>query len=245
MSAPNSRAARRQHARGGATPPPSRDPMQPIYVGVAVLLVAIIGAFGIMRWQQQRTIDAAVATPSPNPNFTSKPIALVDGSTLGAKTFPDGDTKSGGNGAPIDGIECARQEYTANGFLHIHPHLSLFVNGKQLSIPRSVGLFSPKQPQCIYWTHTHDASGILHVEAPQFTAPGGGDFTLGIFFDIWGEPLTRDNVAGHRGAVVAYVNGAPYDGDLRAIPLKSHQQVVLEVGTPTVPPPRYEFPPTE
>jgi hypothetical protein len=33
-----------------------------------------------------------------------------------------------------------------------------------------------------------------------------------------------------------------YDGDLRAIPLAAHQQIVLEVGTPVVPPPNYVLP---
>ncbi len=66
-----------------------------------------------------------------------------------------------------------------------------------------------------------------------------------MFFDIWGQPLSRDDVAGLKGPVIAYVNGAEYDGPLRLIPLRSHQQVVLEIGTPTVPPPNYVFPPND
>jgi hypothetical protein len=99
---------------------------------------------------------------------------------------------------------------------------------------------------CLYWIHTHDASGIIHIEAPAVTPPTGGDhYTLGMFFDIWGEPLTRDNVAGLKGPVTAFVNGAKYDGELKDIPLLSHQQVVLEVGTPVVPPPNYVMPPND
>jgi len=45
--------------------------------------------------------------------------------------------------------------------------------------------------------------------------------------------------------VSAYVNGSPYNGDLRSIPLVSHQQIVLEVGKPVVPPPNYVFPPND
>ena len=64
-----------------------------------------------------------------------------------------------------------------------------------------------------------------------------------MLFDIWGQPLDRTIVAGINGPVTAYVNGAQYDGDLRAIPLTAHQQITLEVGTPIVPPPNYVFPP--
>jgi hypothetical protein len=54
--------------------------------------------------------------------------------------------------------------------------------------------------------------------------------------------LERNNVAGFSGPVAAFVNGTKYDGDLRAIPLGAHQEIVLEVGTPAVPPPNYTFP---
>jgi hypothetical protein len=64
-----------------------------------------------------------------------------------------------------------------------------------------------------------------------------------MLFDIWGQPLQPDDVAGLKGSVTAYVNGQKYDGDLTAIPLRAHQQIVLEIGTPLVPPPNYAFPP--
>jgi hypothetical protein len=65
-----------------------------------------------------------------------------------------------------------------------------------------------------------------------------------MLFDIWGQPLQQDEVATFKGSVTAYVNGQQYTGDLRNIPLGSHQQIVLEVGTP-VPPPNYKFPPND
>ena len=53
-----------------------------------------------------------------------------------------------------------------------------------------------------------------------------------MLFDIWGQPLQREDVAGIVGPVTAYVNGTKYDGDLRAIPLGAHQQIVLRSATP-------------
>src|SRR6185437_2852232 len=98
---------------------------------------------------------------------------------------------------------------------------------------------------CLYWIHAHDGSGIIHVEAPELGPPGGGPYTLGMFFDVWGQALTGSGVAGFKGPVTDYVNGAKYNGDLRVTPLRSHQEITLEVGTPLVPPPLYSWPPND
>jgi hypothetical protein len=42
---------------------------------------------------------------------------------------------------------------------------------------------------CFYWLHTHDESGIIHIEAPLHR-----DFTLGQFFDIWNKKLSNDQI---------------------------------------------------
>jgi hypothetical protein len=131
------------------------------------------------------------------------------------------------------------------GTLHVHTHLAIFYKGTQVQVPRLIGA-APLPPQgCLYWIHTHAPDGIIHVESPVLAPEGSAGFDLGMFFDIWGQPLTRDDVAGLEGPVIAYVNGTLYDGDLRQIPLKSHQQVVLEIGTPAVPVPNYAFPPAD
>jgi hypothetical protein len=244
----NSRSERRRQARGGSAPPPKRDPMTIVYISAAVLVVVVIGIFAFMNWMQQREITQAYATPTPAPvaGPTSKPIALADGETLGKPLIKTGkilaDTQTGGQGQPIDGITCGGMEY---GTLHVHSHLAIFYNGTQVEIPRLIGA-APVPPQgCLYWIHTHAPDGIIHVESPVLAPEGSAGFDLGMLFDIWGQPLARDNVAGLKGPVVAFVNGTKYDGDLRMIPLKSHQQIVLEVGTQTTAPPNYAFPPAD
>ena len=221
--------------------------MTVVYISAAVLVVVVIAIFATMNWMQQRQLAQANATPTPAPSATatSKPIQLADGETIGKPAFklfkgslPN--TPTGGQGQPVDGITCGGMEYST---LHIHTHLSIFYHGTQLAVPKLVGA-APLPPQgCLYWIHTHSMDGIIHVESPVLAPEGSPGFELGMFFDIWGQPLARDNVAGLKGPVIAYVNGTLYDGDLRAIPLRSHQQVVLEIGTPTVPPPNYAFPP--
>jgi hypothetical protein len=241
MSQP-SRAERRRQQRGGAAPPPRRDPMRAVYIGIGIALVALILAFAGFNWWQNRSVQQANATPTPGPNASIKPIQLANGENLGA-AFTKGKypvTPAGGHGHPVDGVGCGEMEY---GVLHVHTHLAIFHNGKQMLVPQYVGFAPNLAGGCLYWIHTHDGSGIIHIEAPDIAPPQGGPFTLGMFFDIWGQPLRRDNVAGLTGPVTAYVNGTKYDGDLHAIPLGAHQQIVLEIGTPIVAPPNYAFPP--
>jgi hypothetical protein len=169
-----------------------------------------------------------------------RPIALVQATQVGKAVFPPGDTASGGNGQPVDGIQGLSQEMLA---VHIHAHLSLFDRGVQIAVPLGIGIVNPRVMNgfaggsALYWLHTHDATGIIHVESPDART-----YTLGQFFDIWGRPLGKTNVAGMQGTVHAFVDGRPYSGDPRAIVLTAHEQITLEVGEPVVSPPVYTFP---
>lgn len=172
----------------------------------------------------------------------SAAVPLVQGTQVGLAMFEPGDTPQGGNGQPVDGIEGSSREMLK---VHVHAHLALFHKGQQIAIPYGIGIVKPFQAtngfvgmgRGIYWLHTHDATGIIHVESPDDRT-----YTLGQFFDIWGQPLTTTNVAGLKGPVRAFVDGKPYSGNPRAIVLGAHTQITLEVGTPTVPPPTYLFP---
>lgn len=245
----SSRADRRRHERGGSGPPPHRDPMVPIYIGLAVIIVLIFAGFGIMSWIQNSQRDAqqsfVTSTPTPGPAASRKPVVLEPTKTLGKDTFKialneSADLRSGGRGTAVDGIPCQSMEQAV---LHVHAQLSLFVNGVQIAIPRNVGIVGAITGVCLYWIHTHDNSGVIHLEAGSAIPPNGGNYTLRNFFDIWGEPLSRAQVGPFKGPVTAFVNGSQYNGDLATIPLRAHQQIMLEVGKPVVPPPNYTFPP--
>ena len=170
------------------------------------------------------------------------PIPLAQGTQVGRAMFDPGDTAQGGNGQPVDGIEGSSREMLK---VHVHAHLALFHNGEQIAVPYGIGIVKPFQPnngfvgmgQGIYWLHTHDATGIIHVESPDDRR-----YTLGNFFDIWGQPLGLRDVAGLKGVVRAFVDGKRYSGDPRAIVLRAHTQITLEVGAPFVTPPVYAFP---
>jgi hypothetical protein len=121
---------------------------------------------------------------------------------------------------------------------HFHAHLALVQNGTTVPLPGGIGILQDRQ--CLYWLHTHAADGIIHIESP-----GTATFTLGQFFDIWGQPLSSTQAGPLRADLGAqlhvFVDGAPYPGDLRAIPLTPHELITIELGA-EVPPPAFTFP---
>jgi hypothetical protein len=171
-------------------------------------------------------------------------VELIRATTTGRSVYPNGNTPEGGQGQPISGVSCI----AGAALYHVHAHLSLFVRGEQIAIPAGVGIQSPvvtdgyvtfDRTKCFYEVHTHDASGIIHLHA---NAGRVLPITLGQLFAVWGRTLSREDVAGNAGPVVAYVNQQLYTGDLGSIALTNHTQVTLEVGDPRVKPPTYLFP---
>jgi hypothetical protein len=112
--------------------------------------------------------------------------------------------------------------------LHNHDLLQIFVHGKPVEVPQSIGI----NPTAGFLTslHTHDNSGIIHVESPTVE-----NFSLGQFFDVWGVRLTPTCIGGLCNSgdnqLRAYVDGKPWTGSPRDIPLKQHEDIVLTYGT--------------
>jgi hypothetical protein len=128
-------------------------------------------------------------------------------------------------GETIDGIRCDSAE---GAVFHIHQHLTILDHGRQIDVPGDIG--RPVLGQCFYWLHTHDTDGIIHVESPIYRS-----FTLGNFFDIWGQPLSTTAVGPARigkGQLRIYVDGSRYSGNPREIGLTLHADIVLEAGPP-------------
>ncbi|MFL5940000.1 MAG: hypothetical protein ACJ75Q_06805 [Gaiellaceae bacterium] len=123
--------------------------------------------------------------------------------------------------------------------VHIHQHLDIFVNGKQMPVPANIGIYDG---QFLTELHTHDASGIMHFESPT-----AEHFDLGQFFGVWGVRLNADCVGGYCRQVTpwtVYIDGRPYSGDPAKLELKSHQEIAFVIGTPPKKIPRsYAFPP--
>ena len=178
--------------------------------------------------------------PAPNPGTNG-----FEGVPIPAAT-PLGGTSNGAKGGQVDGIRCQRSEKLA---FHIHSHLVIFVNGAQRQVAGGIGIPGSKVVSsqhgpvasggtCLYWLHTHAPDGIIHVESPVQRT-----YTLGDFFDEWGQPLGPSALGPYKGHVVAIYNGKLYKGNNpRDIPLNPHAQIQLEVGKPLVAPETITFP---
>lgn len=176
------------------------------------------------------------ATPPLDPTV----ISLDDGHRVGSTHWPSGNTPSGGQGAPVGGLECV---YPSPVQYHVHTHLSIFLDGVALALPGEVGIVAlTPTTECHYPLHTHDATGLVHTHATTQTM-----FTLGQFFAVWGQPLQRDNVAGLVGLpVVVYVTDAGvarvYTGDdLSGLQLLSHREITIQIGTPIAQIPQFTW----
>jgi hypothetical protein len=78
--------------------------------------------------------------------------------------------------------------------------------------------------------HTHDSTGVIHVESPVKRT-----FTLGEFFTEWGVSSSADSIGGLRAGdgktLRAFVNGNPVTGNPAALPLNAHDEIILIYGT--------------
>ena len=90
--------------------------------------------------------------------------------------------------------------------MHIHPELSIEIDGERVPIPSNVGV----TPTGMRVIHTHDATGTLHVESPY-----PYQFYLSDFFTVWGrrfdDQCIFDSCADETHDLKMYVNGEQSD----------------------------------
>jgi hypothetical protein len=117
--------------------------------------------------------------------------------------------------------------------VHYHSHLDIVAGGKRVVVPQYVGIDVAQQK--ISALHTHDTSGIVHIESAKDVP-----FTLGQFFTEWGQPLSTTAVgpvtAGSGEKVIVYRNGSPVAGDPAKLVLKNHDEIFIYVGAPAAQP---------
>jgi hypothetical protein len=122
--------------------------------------------------------------------------------------------------------------------MHFHSHLDIFVNGKRVTLPAFVGI----NVGANYLTelHTHDARGVIHIEAQK-----ARDFTLGQFFAEWAVFLNGRQIGAYKG-LRWYLNGKLQTGNPQNLVFKPHQEIAIVVGKPPAEiPSSYKFQPGE
>ena len=129
----------------------------------------------------------------------------------------------------IDAVACDDGEHDA---FQSYVHLSIYIHGKHTPISPYIG-FMP-DGSCLYWLHTVSDDGVIEIDAPYVHT-----FVLGNFLDVWKErfsqllyPKQLDQSTGWQ----AYINGKPFPGDYRAIPLQDSSLITLAYQSPGVRP---------
>jgi len=155
----------------------------------------------------------------------------------------DGHQAASLTGATVSGVKCESAEQSV---VHYHAHLDMVgPEGNKMTVPAQIGYGAANT--CLYWLHTHDATGLIHIEAPA--SAKARVFTLGDLFSVWGQPLDTGHLAALTLApgetLTAYVDGVKWPGTLKSVPLKAHGQITLVItsGSGPVPSPDpYTFP---
>lgn len=179
-----------------------------------------------------------------------------------------GDTSAGGHGPignVVAGLPC---EVEMSNNYHIHVFVGVIVNGQQYALPVGTGAVeptsdhnkdSPSATQCFYFTHTHDSTGVVHIESDNGGVPDSPPmdtkYTLGQWFQVWGinvsymgwnqfgqfgqysgpmEVLTSGQVfrgvLSGQNSTVPESDLTPYVGDPNQIPLYSHEVIWFLIG---------------
>ena len=183
-----------------------------IVVGIAVLIALLLSWNRLFSIRQNAPVTL-ISNPNDLPGIETGP----------APWYPELvhlRTRLADIGLPALGAEGTA--------LHIHQHLDLRINGSPVAVPAGIGI--DESAGFISPVHTHDTSGIIHVESNV-----ARDFTLGEFFDIWGVRFTKDSIGGYTASATStlavYANGSLVTGDPRNLVLTEHQEIVIEYGT--------------
>jgi hypothetical protein len=187
-----------------------------------VIVLAVLGVAGgvllLTRSRSPKTGPVEVSgAPSVDP--TTLPSVLTGPAPWPANT-EDLEARLSAIGLPALSAEGTE--------LHIHQHLDLYVNGTKEVVPAQIGIIT--SPQVVFSPlHTHDTSGIIHVESPTVRS-----FTLGEFFDVWGVRFTPTCIGGYceQGdrTLRVYVDGQLAAGNPTTLELFAHEEIVVTYG---------------
>jgi hypothetical protein len=209
------------------------------YTAGAALIVAVAGVFALVL-----SLNSASRKPSSpgEVSVVTQPFAPGTQVTLLRTRPPWSPPSDAGPFVAAAGLKVLGKEALA---VHYHSHLDVIVNGTAVQVPAEVGfVLANRQAVGVTVLHTHDTSGIIHIESPV-NAP----YTLGQFFTEWGVQLARGELGGltdgNGDTLRVYVDGREFGGDPASIVLQAHQEIALWYGsTSTKPqvPSSYQFP---
>ncbi|GAA3550854.1 hypothetical protein GCM10022222_37960 [Amycolatopsis ultiminotia] len=203
----------------------------PLLIGGVVAVVALLVVVIVVVANTSKPQDNATAT-----NLNSPPATTA----VGRATPPPWP-------APADATAAVRAAglpmLTEEGAVeHIHAHLDVRVDGRAIEVPAFLGI--DQNRASISPLHTHDPSGVVHIESPVARR-----FSLGELFSEWDLSLSANNIGSLRSGdgktVRVFVNGKQQNGNPAAVTFSAHDEVAVLYGTPQPGenvPSRYDFP---
>jgi hypothetical protein len=219
------RAEREERERQEREAAARRGRMLRLAVGAAVVVVAAIVAIAVLSGGDEK----------------NKPKGPTDQTGLSVSPCPWPPLEAG----VIDrGKKLGLPDLSDTAF-HIHAQLSVYVDGKKQTVPQNIGIDTAAGDATSL--HTHDTSGVIHMEATQ-----PYKFKLGQFFTIWGVKFTDTQIgAYHPNAaqnlvLQTYVNGKLVKDPVNYV-MKAHDKIVVGFGEPKSFPKtsNFKFPPNE
>ncbi|MCZ2403015.1 hypothetical protein IV498_07420 [Paenarthrobacter sp. Z7-10] len=185
--------------------------------------------------------QSSAASPS---SVTAASDAVGTSSASAADAGPAWALDFAGSGERIKsaGLQILDAEGTVE---HYHAHLDIFVDGNKVAVPANIGFAVDASGQAtgISALHTHDTSGVVHIEA----ATAGKKYILGQLLTEWGVLGTDGSIGGKTGrgdqGWHLVVNGAKDDADPTSLTLRAHQEIALVYGKdPASIPASFDFP---
>jgi hypothetical protein len=111
---------------------------------------------------------------------------------------------------------------------HVHALLHVYVDGGAVTVPANIGIDLSQGIESSL--HTHDTSGVIHMEAVH-----SYPFTLADFFEVWGVRFSSTQLGAYSDSgsktVQVYVNGHQIS-DPTSYVLKADDNIVVAYGEP-------------
>jgi hypothetical protein len=185
-------------------------------VGGAILVaaIAVVAAIVLTRGDSSSGGSGGTASVITDRNSTAKFDPVSQGTWQ-----PNYDNLQGAIAAMGLPASSATMAYAT----HFHVHITLYVDGRKTPIPSQVGI--DPVTQTLAAIHTHDDTGIIHMEAGEkgFAPP------LQDVFNIWGVRFNAKCIGGYCGGVEMWVNGHP-NTELGKYVLHEHDVITIVEG---------------
>ncbi len=199
-----------------------------------------------------QAVAPQLQTAAAVPQAKLPPVVTSPGAVIGTDnlfTPKAGDGPNGGHGEKVAGIPCRTTEYLDQ--YHVHFYVGIIADHRQVALPMAIGLIKPGHPvngfittaKCFYYIHTHDSSGVVHIEVPRNLPYSAVEYNMEQMLKIWGISQGSHHFGPFKGDVHVFIGNVPlkqvlvskyvpYTKSIERIRLQSHEVIWIVIGKP-------------